>query len=595
MREFSRKLIALIMLIALLGQSTAAAVDVGAAPEEPAPTGIPEEQETEPPGPEEKGPAAESETPGLERTVMRIGLYYGSNVLDGANLSNHIGAGFLLGYYDDTNDFIRVGQITAGSISMVRTENVGYGSQNGYTSYYTALAGTTAVTVGCYHLQTPESYEDFESAAAVASEFTGGFVAWLSGTYRVRIGNYTDRDAALSAQEELAAAAGISSEIKGTSAYGVSVVATGTADILFQFDDNGSGTGLGVEPCSSEEGETCVTWFRNTRWYGGFRYERINGGGLTVVNMVALDDYVKGILPYEMSASWPSDALKAQAVCARSYSLASRNGKHRGYHFNLCNTNCCQVYLGLGRANENSDAAVDETRGMVARYGEKIATCFYYSSNGGASEASSTVWGGNQSTYPYLLGVIDPYEATVADQIGGYNWTRTYSASDLTDKLNAKGYKCATIKSVKVSSYTDTGNPKTVTFTDADGKNYTLTARAMVTMLSLRSYHYDFGGSQPSGIPVNEDTVLPDLSGLYAIDGDGNLVPVSGDAYIITEDGTQLLDTGGEVSGESFTITGSGYGHNVGMSQWGAYAMAKQGLGYEDILCFYYTGITVGK
>lgn len=595
MREFARRFAALIMLIVLLGQSAAVAADVSAPPEEPAPTGIPEEQGTEPPGSDEEEPSAEPEEPGLERTVMRIGLYYGSDVLDGANLSNHIGAGFLLGYYDAANDFIQVGQVAEGSISMVRTENVGYGSQNGYVSYYTALAGSAAVTVGCYHLQTMESYEDFESAAAAAAEFSGGFVTWLSGTYRVRIGNYTDRNAALSAQEELAAA-GVSSEIKGTSAYGVSVVATGTADILFQFDDNGSGTGLGVEPCPSAEGETCVSWFRNTRWYGGFRYERINGGGLTVVNMVALDDYVKGILPYEMSASWPSDALKAQAVCARSYSLASRNGKHRGYHFDLCNTNCCQVYLGLGRANDNSDAAVDETRGLVARYEEKIATCFYYSCNGGASEASSTVWGGNQSTYPYLLGVIDPYEAAVADQIGGYSWTRTYSAAELTAKLNAKGYKCATVKSVKVSAYTDTGNPKTVTFTDADGKNYTLTARAMVTMLSLRSYHYDFSGSQTTGVPVNEDTMLPDLSGLYAIDGEGNLVPVgSGDVYVITEDGTQTLETGGEVSGESFTIKGSGYGHNVGLSQWGAYAMAKQGFSYEDILCFYYTGITVGK
>ena len=598
MKQTIRKLSALLLLLTLLLQSAAAAGD-GAAeesqPAEPQPTAS---QTAEDPNAEEDPAAIEPEEPGLESTIIRVGLYYGSDTLDGANLANHKGAGFAFGYYDSDNDFIQVGQTAAGSISIVKTENVGYGNYNGYTSYHTVLAASAAVTVGCYHLQTLESYESFEGAAAAAEQYDGGFAAWIAGAYRVRIGNYLDRASAQAAQESLALNAGVSTEIKGTSAYGVSVVVTGTADVLFQFDDDGAGTGLGVLPIPSEEGEKCVTYFMNSnRWYGGFRYERINGGSLTIVNMVELDDYVKGILPYEMSASWPIEALKVQAVCARSYSLASRNGKHRGYHFDLCNSNCCQVYLGLARANANSDAAVDETRGQVARYNGKIATCFYYSSNGGASEASSTVWGGSQSTYPYLVGVIDPYEATVADQIGGYRWTRTYTAADLTAKLNAKGYKCSTVVSAKVSAYTDTGNPKTITFTDSAGKNYTLTARAMVTMLSLRSYHYDFAGAESTGgIPVNEDEIVPNTSGLYAIDGDGNLIPIGDDVYIITADGTQSLDAGSTpVSGSSFTISGSGYGHNVGMSQWGAYAMAKQGFGYEEILCFYYTGITVGK
>ena len=597
MKQTIRKLSALLLLLTLLLQSAAAAGD-GAAeesqPAEPQPTAS---QTAEDPN-AEKDPTIEPEEPGLESTIIRVGLYYGSDTLDGANLANHKGAGFAFGYYDSDNDFIQVGQTAAGSISIVKTENVGYGNYNGYTSYHTALAASAAVTVGCYHLQTLESYESFEAAAAAAEQYDGGFAAWIAGAYRVRIGNYLDRAAAQAAQESLALELGVTTEIKGTSTYGVSVVVTGTADVLFQFDDDGAGTGLGVLPIPSEEGEKCVTYFMNSnRWYGGFRYERINGGSLTIVNMVELDDYVKGILPYEMSASWPIEALKVQAVCARSYSLASRNGKHRGYHFDLCNSNCCQVYLGLARANANSDAAVDETRGQVARYDGKIATCFYYSSNGGASEASSTVWGGSQSTYPYLVGVIDPYEATVADQIGGYRWTRTYTAADLTAKLNAKGYKCSTVVSAKVSTYTDTGNPKTITFTDSAGKNYTLTARAMVTMLSLRSYHYDFAGAESTGeIPVNEDEIVPNTSGLYAIDGDGNLIPIGDDVYIITADGTQSLDAGSTpVSGSSFTISGSGYGHNVGMSQWGAYAMAKQGFGYEEILCFYYTGITVGK
>lgn len=548
------------------------------------------------PEPEPSG-TQEPEEPGLESTIIRVGLYYGSGAMDGANLANYTGSGFYLGYYDADNDFISVAQTAAESISVVKTENVGYGNYNGYTSYHAALAGSAAVTVGCYHLQTLDTYDSFDDASAAAAQYTGGFVAWLAGTYRVRIGNYTDRDSAVAAQESWAMNAGLTTELKGTSAYAVSVVATGTANILFQFDDNGAGTGLGVEPMPAEAGEKCVTYFMNgNRWYGGFRYERINGGSLTIVNMVALDDYVKGILPYEMSSSWPIEALKVQAVCARSYSLNSRGGKHRGNHFDLCNNSCCQVYLGLARATTATDAAVDETCGQVARYNGKIATCYYYSSNGGASESSSTVWGSSQSTYPYLVGVEDPFEATVEDKISGYRWTRTYTAAELTSKLNAKGYKCSTIVSVKVSAYTDTGNPKTIAFTDSNGKTYSLNSRALVTMLSLRSYRYDFVGAETPGISINEDITVDSTAGLYALDGSGNLVPVGDSVYIITDSGTELLDTGSTaVSGDSFTISGSGWGHNVGMSQWGSFAMAQLGYTYEQILCFYYTGITVGK
>ena len=84
------------------------------------------------------------------------------------------------------------------------------------------------------------------------------------------------------------------------------------------------------------------------------------------------------------------------------------------------------------------------------------------------------------------------------------------------------------------------------------------------------------------------------LTGYYAIDGNRNLVFVQEHAYIITDDGVISSDGTGAVIGDSFTIVGRGWGHNVGMSQYGAYAMAKQGYTYDQILKFYYTGITVG-
>ena len=80
--------------------------------------------------------------------------------------------------------------------------------------------------------------------------------------------------------------------------------------------------------------------------------------------MLGVEDYVKGVLPYEIDPDWPAEAQKAQAVCARSFALGTH--KHTGSEYDLCNTTNCQVYLGANRATEASDAAVDATKGEYA-------------------------------------------------------------------------------------------------------------------------------------------------------------------------------------------------------------------------------------
>ncbi len=539
----------------------------------------------------------------MANTVVRVGIYYGSSALDGANLANSVGSGFRFGRYDGDGQLMELASTDKTSISVVKTANVYYGTYGGYTSYHDVLTGS-GVAVGCYHLQLEGSYTTFEAAKQVADQYSGGFVAYIGGSYYARVGNYTSRSAAQAALDSM----DVSATIKGTSAYGISVVATGTNTILFQYDDNGSGTGLGVEPIPAGDAKS-TTWFKNYEWYGGFRYERVGGGDLTVVNMVGLDDYVKGVIPREMSSSWPMEALKAQTVCARNYALHNRN-RHSNAHFDICNTIHCQVYMGRDRATDYTDSLVDSTAGVLAYYNGKPINCVYYSSNGGASEDSSVVWGSNQSAYPYMMGVTDPYEATVADRISGYYWTRLITPSQLTAKVKAEGYNnCSTIVSAKVSAYTDTGNPKTVVLTDSNGRNYTFNSRTMVSMLGLRSYRYTFGtgtlGGSIGQIYINGTAVDGNTAGLTAIDGNGNLITLPGGAYVITGSGiSQVTPSGtsggttssgnGTDSNGNFVISGAGSGHNVGMSQWGAYAMAKQGFTYDEILKFYYTGITVG-
>ena len=558
------------------------------------------------------GVTASAEPANSDSRIIRVGLHYGTGAMEGLNLENKTGSGFRFGYYDGSNRFVELGSTLEKAVSVVKTVNVYYGAYNGYTSYYSALTGSS-VAVGVYHLQLPEAYPTYEEARLASSVYEGGFPAYIDGEYFARIGSYTTDDKATAAQAKLAEQ-GVETKIKGTSTCGVSVVATGTNRIVFQFDDLGKGTGLGVEPNAAGAGDY-ATLSKNVVYPGGFRFERINGGNMTVVNIVEFGDYIEGVVATEMSNSWPLHALKAQAVAARSYAL-SLGSKHSVHHFDICYDVDCQAYTGKSRTGNNTRAAVAETAGLVCLYDGKVAQTSYYSSNGGASESSSTVWPGNQANYPYLVGKVDPYEAT-----SGVNnsYTQRFSSDTLVAKLKAKGYNTvgSAIVSVAVVSLTDSGNPKQVTFTDNDGKQFTLDTRVVVSMLGLRSYRYGFesAGQQPSvsgGVSVNGSAAV-DISGLYAIDGNGKISPVVGDVYVLTGSGTAPLGQGGTGNGSAsdgsglgslssttgsngwFTFIGKGWGHNVGMSQWGAYAMANQGYTYEEILQFYYTGVTVGS
>ncbi|MCI9308540.1 MAG: SpoIID/LytB domain-containing protein [Oscillospiraceae bacterium] len=553
------------------------------------------------------GGTASAAPAGSDKEIIRVGLHYGTGAIEGLNLLNEVGSGYRFGYYDGSNRFVELGSTGKTAISVVETMNVYYGTYDNYQSYHTTI--TSGVAVGEYHLQLPGSYASFAQAQAAASQYPGGFAAYIGGTYYARVGNYTTRDGAVAAQ----AALGAGAQLCGTSGYGVSVVETGTSTILFQYDDLGQGTGLGVEPIQTG-GEKCTTWSKGFLYNGGFRFERIGGGKLTVVNIVGFEDYVKGVVSAEMSTSWSIEALKAQAVAARSYAL-TLGTKHGTHHFDICDDIHCQRYTGQTSAGANSNAAVDQTVGQVALYNGKVAETYYYSSNGGASQSVSVVWGTNQSLYPYLTEVVDPYEPTLNLK---NTWERTFTSAQLISKLLAGNNVTAPIVSAEITSYTSAGNPWMITFTDSAGKSFPVRSGRVYSNLGLPSCRFGFAGSgsgqpaptPPSGsISINGTTQVSGVSGLYAIDGNGGLTALGGDVYVVTDSGTaQLGQGGGQSQGQgsgswagsasaangSITFAGRGWGHNIGMSQFGAKAMAEQGHTYQQILQFYYTGITVG-
>jgi stage II sporulation protein D len=533
-----------------------------------------------------------------EETIIRVGLYYGSSALQGANLLNAVGSGYRFGYFDSDKQFVELASTGETAISVVKTTNVYYGSYDGYSSYHEELT-SSSIAVGCYHLQLPDSYVSYEEAQNAASAYSDGFVAYIDGGYYARVGNYLTRSQAEAAQQE-------GMTVVGTSSYGVSVVVTGTDQILFQYDDRGSGTGLGVQPEQTSGGEKTVTWFKGYQWYGGFRYERVSGGDLTVVNMVPLEDYVRGILPYEMSNSWPVEALKAQAVCARSYTMTDLN-RHSGYHFDICNTTHCQVYYGTGSANANTEQAVSETLGQYAWYNGAICQTFYHSCDGGATEDVTNVW---TTDLPYLKGVQDPYEALVQSKISGYSWSKTYTGAELMARLNGLGYACGEIADLRVTKTTAMGNVYSVAFTDVNGKTWTISKDNARTILGVSSLRFTIsGGSDTTNSTIGSTTgetyalagggSLSALDGAWVLNGDGSLSQMDGGTYYaVTGSGVEQVSAAGSTgtstgASGSFVISGTGKGHNVGMSQWGAYAMAQQGYTYQEILKFYFTGVEI--
>ena len=252
---------------------------------------------------------------------------------------------------------------------------------------------------------------------------------------------------------------------------------------------------------------------------------------MTVVNYVNIEDYVKGVIPYEMSSSWPIEALKAQACCARTYAQSNVN-MYRNYGFDLTNDVYCQVYRGVGSANTSTNSAVDQTAGQYITYNGAFISALYSSSSGGGTESNVNVNG--NTSHPYLKGVIDPYEQAT-NNINSYSsWTRIMTPTELGGKVGL-----GAIISVK-PTYSPTNNCIRLDFVDANGKTAYIERDRCRTALGLNSIHY---------------TVTRNTSGNYV-------------------------------------FAGGGWGHNVGMSQFGAYAMAHYyGYSYAQILGFYYTGI----
>ena len=273
------------------------------------------------------------------------------------------------------------------------------------------------------------------------------------------------------------------------------------------------------------------------RRYRGALKLRHKGGGLTAVNIVPVDDYLRSVVPEEMPVDWPAEAIKAQSVAARSFALASR-GRHAGEGYDLCTTTHCQLYTGTAAEKSVSNAAIKATRGEVLTYGGKPIEALFHTDSGGMTENSEDVWG---SHVPYLRAAKDTPAKTMP-------WTKTISRADLERKLAAKGHDIGKVRSIALS-------PLAIGRSAKDR-----TASCRVTTRTVKG---------TKGTVTLSGTTWRSLLGLKST----------------------LFDA--KLTKDAVTFTGYGSGHGLGISQWGAERMAAKGASYAEILHHYYTGTTL--
>lgn len=328
--------------------------------------------------------------------------------------------------------------------------------------------------------------------------------------------------------------------------------------------------------------------------YRDFIEFKIIDGRLLIINYVDLENYLYGVVPREMPAYFEMEALKSQAIASRTYALKNLN-KHSSQGFDLCDTIHCQVYGGMDGEHERSNWAVDETRGMILTYNGSIIDALYHSNSGGITEDSSDAWG---YSHPYLISVEDRFSTDAPNS----NWTYNLSTDEVKTKLSNHGIYIGSILDMEIIDTTSSGRVKKLKIIGSLGEK----------VLNKGEIREVFGLNE---IKSNLFTVKKDFKGstrslVYAIDGEGlapqlvdlnNVSVIDGNLKQRSSRGliSRFINKNGIVDRElpqgvdNFIIEGKGYGHGVGMSQWGAQRMAEEGYSFEDILKYYYSGVDI--
>ncbi|WP_036484657.1 SpoIID/LytB domain-containing protein [Myxosarcina sp. GI1] len=293
-----------------------------------------------------------------------------------------------------------------------------------------------------------------------------------------------------------------------------------------------NGSGIALERLNATEliiepKDDGYVWIGD-RWYRGRTRLIRQGESLTAINHVDLEQYLYSVVGAEAISTWPIEALKAQAVAARSYALYKQKTGTNGI-YDLDTTVGTQVYKGLDSEYTTTHAAVDGTLGQIMTYNNQVILAAFHSSSGGHTENVEDVW---TSPLPYLRAVVD-YD----QQSPVFEWNQIVPVSQIMNLVAGVGQ----IKNLVPETVTPYGR--------------------VITMKVVG----DLGTAVIEGSDIRQTLGL--RSTLFRVATDGN----------------------------NLKIHGRGFGHGLGLSQWGAYYLAKQGVSYNQILTHYYQNANLAR
>ena len=302
-----------------------------------------------------------------------------------------------------------------------------------------------------------------------------------------------------------------------------------------------------------------VSW--NGKRYRGTLAISQTDTGYLVVNNLPMDSYLRGVVPLEIGNRTAAEmaAVEAQAVAARTYAYKHLNSARA---FDMYSTVQDQVYGGANAEKPQSDAAIASTADIIVLYNGRPITTPYHSTCGGTTAAVSEVWY-DQPDEPYLRPVSDKIPGTdhfYCDPSPRFSWTQNYDAATLRAVMERylSVYTNAPKSGLgKITDIRETGRTRS-------GRVEALSVRTESGTYTLRGNDIRFVLRDPKGAILN--------STFFSFDQD---------------------KSGGEVS--AFTVNGRGYGHGIGMCQWGAIGRARAGQNYRTILETYYPGTTIGR
>ncbi len=436
-------------------------------------------------------------------------------------------------------------------------------------------------TEGPYHIVLNKSYDSYSQALEDLIEIENevnidGFIYYDGADYYPTFGRYTTDDRAQD----------IAKSIFNEYSYNIEnhksdsiIVLNENDNVIFSYKKN-------YDIFFTCEDSNTI-FFDGVEYHGDASFNIIDEYKLLSINIVPIEEYLKGVVPSEIPALWHIESLKAQAVAARTYAVASTFvSAPYGYH--VVDNQNSQVYNGIDREYSSTNKAIEETENELIYHNDSLITAYYHSTSGGKTADSGNVW---SYTLPYLKSKEDDF-SNISPHT---DWNISYTKEELIDIFEEE-FDTEEIYDMDIL---EVGNDERVIETSfkTDKGEINLIkeeVRAVLGYSKLKSTWFTIEKNNQLSILNKEDSIETNLAENNKISYKDGQIEKNTIGYNEKEEILKVNENFQvNSSPDIFTLIGKGWGHGIGMSQYGARQMAEEGFTYKEILEYYYTGVTV--